>query len=555
MSLSTALFGPARSSASASSAPGALAAAFAAPLGLLLLLALTACSPPEATATARSAQLRISLPMQAQQLHLPAARTVVDLIVADFVHAPLGRRQPGRSDLSGNPADFLPVAAQQWQVDAATRTARFTLNPRATFHDGTPVRSRDWTFAWQVFRATPGPAQGRLSAVDSVWAMDSLTLAVRWTADGSFGSVMGSLVALPAHQLDSIPVARLAEHALVRYPIGTGPWRIRSDVSTPTALVLERVGKTPAQGVTQIVLEPLTDPLLQQQALQQRLTDVLLPVRATHLDAVRAGGQQLISLPARDYVFVGLNQKHPVLADSSVRQALALITPQQQVLATIFGGDKRLATATDGPWTSGQPGRDGVVVAPAQPIDTVAAARVLTAGGWRRTPAGWRRGTQKLAFRVMVPTSVATRRQIGQLLDAVWRPFGIDLQIEEVEPAVFAERQQSRSFDAGVFTWHVEADASDLDGAWSCESARTRGANVTGWCNPRFDSAQQTARRASDPVARRAAWTEARSVLAATVPALWLYETHTAIALHSRIETTPWAGEAWWQSVDTWRAR
>ncbi|UNM06153.1 MAG: hypothetical protein H6925_06995 [Holosporaceae bacterium] len=47
-----------------------------------------------------------------------------------------------------------PYVAQSVEIDSSGLSVAFNLNPKATFHDNTPIRSQDIKFTFEVFKKT-----------------------------------------------------------------------------------------------------------------------------------------------------------------------------------------------------------------------------------------------------------------------------------------------------------------------------------------------------------------------------------------------------------------
>ena len=99
--------------------------------------------------------------------------------VADLIFDRLA--EPGIELNTYGDRGFTPELAESWTWSADSLSISFTLNPRARWHDGKPVTSRDVRFTHQLYidPAAASPVASLLTNIDSVSTPDSLT-AVFW---------------------------------------------------------------------------------------------------------------------------------------------------------------------------------------------------------------------------------------------------------------------------------------------------------------------------------------------------------------------------------------
>src|ERR1044071_2612398 len=150
-----------------------------------------------------------------------ADNDVSDLLFLRLAHPPA-------SLVTTDERNFVPELARSW-TRRDPLTLFFDLDPRARWHDGVPVTSRDVVFTFKRMREPE---------VDPDRALQLRYLA-SVTAEGDHGVVLHFRRAypeqvfdatfqaqpLPAHLVDTIPHARFAASAFVQHPIGNGPYR------------------------------------------------------------------------------------------------------------------------------------------------------------------------------------------------------------------------------------------------------------------------------------------------------------------------------------------
>jgi oligopeptide transport system substrate-binding protein len=149
-----------------------------------------------------------------------------------------------------------PAVAASWSSDPALRRWEFRLRPEARWSDGSPVRSDDFSFAWQRLAdpgagPAPSPARALLSGVTGYRAFatgrarsiagletpDPATLVVR--LDRPFAD-LPTLVAAVALSPLPAALARPDPAAYLTRPVGNGPFRLAAPARPGRPLILDR---------------------------------------------------------------------------------------------------------------------------------------------------------------------------------------------------------------------------------------------------------------------------------------------------------------------------
>src|SRR3989441_8146176 len=134
----------------------------------------------------------------------------------------------------------------------------------------------------------------------------------------------------------------------------------------------------------------------------------------------------------------------------------------------------------------------------------------------------------------MVPTTSAVRRQYARLLQEQYRSLGAEVELDEVEPSVFAQRAAAGRFDALLISWNTDpTPTSSIAQTWTREGIGR--SNYLRYVNPAFDGLVE---RASAGAGRRAAtqrtWRQAIELLNQDAPAVFLFAPQSVAALHRR---------------------
>ncbi|HYK83619.1 MAG TPA: ABC transporter substrate-binding protein [Gemmatimonadales bacterium] len=459
--------------------------------------------------------------------------------------------------------DFQPVLAERWEW-AGPVTLVFHLDPRARWQDGRRVTAADVVFTYDVYTDSlvNSPFRSALRRVSAVTARDSLTAVFRFREPypEMFYEAAYEMRVLPAHLLRSIPRDQWRTAAFGRAPIGDGPYRFvgwKAGESLELAAdstfflgrphirrVIWRFTPNVAVAVTQLIagdadaIEALVTPDNQQRV---------------------QADSQLATYPYKgaQYGYLGFNltapgdstAPHPLFGERDLRRALVMAIDRERLLHNVFDD---LAKVPPGPmsqlWWIWDPETREL------PYDSAQAARLLTRLGWADSAAdGIRaRAGQRLAFRLLLPTTSASRRQYARLLQEALRTMGVEVQLDEVDYPLFLERAHGGRFDALLNVWTTDpTPSSGLPQTWT--RAGLGRSNYQRYANPAFDTLVARAVSTPNRAQARRLWRAAIEVLNQDAPAVFLFATQNLAAVHRRFTNVAIRPDSWLALLRTWR--
>jgi len=467
--------------------------------------------------------------------------------------------------LSGNTIgdeDFQPLLAQRWEWDDQ-RTLVFHLDPRARWQDGKPVTAADVAFTFAVYTDSlvNSPYRSTVRSISAVNARDSLTAVFRFRRryPEMFYDAVYHLRILPAHLLHALPRTQWRSAAFGRAPVGSGPYRfVRWSAGESIELAADSSFFLGRPHIRRLIWRFTPD-------LQVAVTQVI----AGDADAVEVLGPpdnvkrvreapQLATYPYRGtlYGFLGFNlaasgdsaRPHPLFGDRELRRALAMAVDREALRKNVWGD---LAHVPPGPlariWPIWDPETREL------PYDTTQAGRLLTRLGWHDASGdGLReRNGATLAFRILVPTTSALRRQYARLLQQQFRGVGADVQLDEVEFSVFNERLQAGRFDAALITRNADpTPSSSIAQVWT--QAGLGGSNYGRYANPAFDRLVEQATAATSRDAATRLWRRAIETLNGDAPAVFLFAPDNVAAVHRRVAGVVIRPDSYWALVRLW---
>ena len=440
-----------------------------------------------------------------------------------------------------------PALAVRWEVEDGGARYRFHLRRGVRWHDGRPFTAADVKFTFEQLllryhartRASMAPALVNVDAAD-----DSTVL---FNFRRPYAPLLQQLDVseapiLPEHlYAGSDPLRNPANVA----PVGTGPYRFVS--YTPHGEIRYAANREYFRGapvLRTIVLRVIPDDDTQVAALEAGEVDWLFTVprparRRLEADprihvihfALSMGGSNCIST-------LGFNLDRQWFRDVRVRKAIAQAVNRPQFVERVLFGSGRVADA---------PISSGIAFAHANDLpipayDTLDAARLLDAVGWRRrgrqvriaqgVPGVADGTTFTIGFKGMPDQMV-----YGDLLRAQLRSVGIDLRLEALEPAVFATSVfTARDFDTAIGSYcnGTDPEIGVRRMYVSSSIAPVPFSNMAGYRNPAIDVLFDRAGAAIDVNERRQLYHQIQEIAVRDQPYVWLVETSNTQAYSAR---------------------
>lgn len=459
--------------------------------------------------------------------------------------------------------DFQPLLAERWEWDGPL-TLVFHIDPRARWHDGQRVTAADVAFTFDAYTdsSVGSPFRPKLGRIASVTQRDSLTAVFRFRNryPEMFYDAVYHMRILPSHLLHRVPRAQWRTAPFGRQPVGSGPYRfVRWQPAQTIELEADSTFFLGRPAISRLIWRFTPD-------VQVAVTQVIANeadvreqlVSPENVERVRAA-QHISLYPYRGnvYGYLAFNLRangdtgapHPLFAERDVRRAISMAVDRARLVRSTLG---ELGKVPPGPmspllWIWDPEIRQ-------LPYDTASAGRLLNARGWRDHDGdGIRdRDGQPLAFRIIVPTTSALRRQYARLLQEQLRVIGARLEIDEVEPGVLAQRLSAGRYDTAIL-----ARANDPSPSSGILQTWTRmgfgGSNVVRYYNPEFERLVDLAIAASTRERARPLWRAAIETINADAPAIFLYALDNVAAVHSRVENVQIRPDAWSAVLRTWR--
>jgi len=410
-----------------------------------------------------------------------------------------------------------PGLAERWEVTPDGSRYTFHLRRGVTFTDGTPFTAAIVIASWQraLDPATKGGraeplqpirgarafAAGKAKSVSGLSAPDDSTVVVQ--LEEPLG-IFPKLLAMPVAAI--VPPKMSADK-----PVGTGPWRLVEWKHDDYLLFArnERYWGGAPKGDSlraRIIAEPSTAVA----EFESGGVDVLrVPEGETQqweADESKAG--MLMSVPALQLVYVGINVTRGPLKDVRVRQAINLAVDRGLLLKRLVAGRGRLAAGVIPPSLAGADTNRAPY-----PFDVARAKQLLGEAGY---PNG-------IDVELWVGGNPAYGR-MAETMQAYLTQAGIRTKIVQRESAAAREAARNGQTDMILKDWYADyPDAENFLYPLLHSANKGVGGNVSFFQHPEFDRIVTTARREPDEEKRNALYRQADSVAFAEAPMVFLH--------------------------------
>ncbi|MBL8062314.1 MAG: peptide ABC transporter substrate-binding protein [Anaerolineales bacterium] len=425
-----------------------------------------------------------------------------------------------------------PDLAESWGVSADGMIYNFTLRPNAVWHDGQPVTSDDVLYTIEVIKSAgslfPQDIKDLWSQIE-IKRLDERTFQFKLPEPFAPFLDYATFGILPKHLLETIPADQLATAEFNLKPVGTGPYKFDSLMTsggqiTGVVLVANPDYYIGAPFIEQVVFRYFPDSASAFDAYQQG--EVLGISQLTEDILAAALQEQTLSvytsrLPQMGLVFLNLN--NPTIAflqNANVRRALLLGVNRNIIVSHILKGQ---AIVADGPILPGSWAYydeiEKIDYDPDAAIQTLnKEGFVLAAGSSVRSKDG-----QSLAFTMVHPDD-ELHTQIAQAIQSDWSLIGVQVNLQPASyDSLLNDYLASRNYEAALADLNTSRTPDPDPYLFWHQSEATGGQNYSQWDNRTASEFLETARTAADFAERMRLYRNFQVVFTKDMPSLPLY--------------------------------
>lgn len=419
---------------------------------------------------------------------------------------------------------------ESWEAHDDGLTYTIKVREGLTFSDGTPINAETVRFMVERNLNTPGGGAWLLTNIAQVsqppTVIDDYTLELK--SDQPSPLVMQSFYMSSSVAIDPRIVEENATEEdpwateyLSRNPTNaSGPYELVSRIPDQEVVFEARddfyLG---APAYDRIVWKVLPSPAERVQLLQAGAIDVAVGLGTeefTALDGV--DGVNVISAPSKNMAYIGMNNSIAPFDDQTVRQAVSYGVDYDDILENVYKGD---AARLYGPLPDGAAFSLGSAIGYSTDVDQ---ATTLLSGS------GYDGGTVTLS----IDSAKAEHQLIAVRVQAALREIGMEVEIEQLPAAVFAERKVAKELQ--MFVDETLAWIDDPNYSMSLTLEGGVFGNYADYNNARVDEIITDGWLEQDAAARQAMFEEAQQLIVDEAPWVFLAQPDFKIAMRDTVE-------------------
>jgi peptide/nickel transport system substrate-binding protein len=452
-------------------------------------------------------------------------------------------------DVDGNLNAILAAeipSIQNGGLSADAKSVTWKLKPGVKWHDGKPCTADDVVFTWDYARdpATAAVSVGVYRDL-TVEKVDDLTVRVVFDKPTPFwaNAFVGAYgCILPKHLFADYKGAKSRDAVTNLAPVGTGPYTfvefkpgdlIRGEINPdyhmpnrPYFDTFELKGGGDAVSAARAIIQTGE----YDYSWNMQVEDEVL------LRLEKGGKGRTIYAVGGDIEFIAVNftdpnievdgerssikTKHPILSDSAVRKALALLVDRDSIKKAIYGRAGRVtANYLNGP-------DKFVSKNTSWEFNVEKAAKLLDEAGWKLGADGIREKDGK-KLKLLYQSSINGPRQKTQaIVKQAMQKAGIDVELKSVVASVFFSSDVGNPDTYAKFSADLEMfqiPMTQPDPAQHMRRYHSRfvatkenkwqGTNFPRWVNAEYDAAVDAAENETDPVKRASLYIKCNDLL------------------------------------------
>lgn len=439
-----------------------------------------------------------------------------------------------------NKKELIPDLVSTYEISEDKKVYTFHIKENVYWHDGRPLTADDIIFTINTikdpeFKSPLAVSLGGLNA----GKIDEQT--VQFRLPEPFAPFLDILTfgILPKHIWENVPTANfnLAEYNLK--PVGSGPFKFRS-------LIKDKMGNIRSYSIIR------NEDFYGRKPYLEKINFKFFPDFESAIEALKNKGIQGISyLPKKfkedikliksleiyslklpQYTAVFFNPKNnEILKDRNIRSALALALNKSEILEQALGNEGEII---HGPILPGFLGYHEDIKK--HEFNPEGAGKILEENGWKMSEEGFRKKDEQDLNIVLTTVDQPTNIKTLELVKKYWNDIGIKTDLQVVpKNKIQKEIIRSRSYEALIYGEIIGTDPDPYP-FWHSSQIESPGLNLSLFANKRVDELIEEARQTTDPEARSQKYIDFQNIIAAELPAIFLYSPTYTYVLDKKIK-------------------
>jgi peptide/nickel transport system substrate-binding protein len=377
--------------------------------------------------------------------------------------------------------------AESWSVGPDGKTYTFKIRPNVKFHSGNPVTAEDAAFSFRrvvQLNKTPAFILTQFgftpeNAAQRIRATDPRTLVVETDKAVAPSFFYYALTAVVASVVDS----KLAmEHGkgddqgnewLKTNDAGSGAFKLRSWRANESYTLDSNAGwYRGAPKIRRLVARHVVEPATQRLLLEKGDVDYARSLTKDQLDSIRRNKDLAIDQGNKGSIlYVGLNQRNPILAKPEVREALKWLVDYDAIEKNILAG-RFVKHETFLPR-----GFLGAIQDAPYKLDVKKAKALLAKAGY---PDGF-------STTLFTRSEDTEDQKAAVLIQESLGKIGVKVTIQKMLTAAYADKEFGKR-DMPMFFWNWISFVNDPYYGFTFLAQCKQGTNFSNYCDPKVDA-------------------------------------------------------------------
>lgn len=411
-----------------------------------------------------------------------------------------------------------PSLCESFEVSDDGLTYNFKIREGLTFHEGEPFTAADvkYTFDFRRDPANAAVIANNFAAVGSTEATDDYNLVVTLTQPNAAFLTLAGQSGIVSESYHS----EIGEDAYKAAPNGLGPFKLvewrAAEYTELEAFEDYWAGRPHLDGVRENIVPEASVRAI---ALETGEADTSVWALVTEDNVAFRDNPDFTTFVTSSLAVnhFPMNNKHPVISDKSVRQAMMFAIDRDDIVDNLWQGTAVKATANI------SPAIDFYYEPDVKQYDysPETAEQLLDEAGWVMGGDGVReKDGQRCGFTCVVIAGDQARKPEAELAQQYLAVVGIEMLIEEAPLASIQEGQRAGTVDMSLYNWTYGGGSGEPDGSTTLKSGQRN--NWSLWENARVDELSDMGLAETDPEARKEIYSEIQQIVAEEVPFLFI---------------------------------
>lgn len=407
-----------------------------------------------------------------------------------LIHDPLMRR------VWDEPFSLYGVIAESVDLADDRSAITFHLNPKARFHDGSPITTSDVQFSFETLRDKGKPnTRNVYRIVSNVIVTDKHT--IRFEFNDNHDQETALILAMMPVLSKSYWQDRAFDETTLQAPLGNGPYKI-SHMDAGKSITYERVKdywakdlpvNTGHYNFDTMIFDYYRDNTVAMEAFQSGACDTRREFNPTNwytaydndADYIMESLSHSRPEPAKGFIF---NTRKKPFDDANVRKALTMAFHFDWMNRTFFNDQaKRIQSTFPNAPLSGD-----FTLPQGSKRDLLKQANTLLEN------AGYPIATNGTRFSITLLLNNPLEEKIALGYKRDLKRIGVHLDIRTLDTAQFYGALSTYDYDMVSWRWmNSLSPGTEQSIYWGCAAAKTEGSrNYSGICDPQIDELVQT---------------------------------------------------------------